>query len=129
MKTDAFWEGTLNRVVKFDAETRTVTVAIRIEGAEALSLNHGSLPLVEGMFCAVEIPGKTLQNVYRIPRWAVSFENTVYLAMDNKLKTVPVEIARAQGEEAYISEGINPGDKVIITRLIDPVENTKLIIL
>jgi multidrug efflux pump subunit AcrA (membrane-fusion protein) len=89
-KSDNHWEGTLNRVVKFDEQTRTVTVAIRIEGTEALSINHGSLPLVEGMFCSVEIPGKILENVYRVPRWAVSFENTVYVAIDNKLKTVPV---------------------------------------
>lgn len=128
-KSSDYWEGTLDRVVKFDEQTRTLTVAIRIEGEEALSINHGSLPLVEGMFCSVEIPGKILNNVYRIPRWAVSFENTVYVAIDNKLKTVPVEIARSQGEEAFISEGLEPGDRVIITRLIDPMENTKLIIL
>jgi RND family efflux transporter MFP subunit len=124
-----YWEGTLNRVVKFDEQTRTVTVAIRIEGAEALSINHGSLPLIEGMFCSVEIPGKILKDVYRVPRWAVSFENTVYVAIDSKLKTIPVEVARSQGEAAYISEGLKPGDRVITTRLIDPMENTKLIIL
>jgi RND family efflux transporter MFP subunit len=124
-----YWEGTLDRVVKFDEQTRTVTVAIRIEGAEALSINHGSLPLIEGMFCSVQIPGKMLEDVYRVPRWAVSFENTVYVAIDSKLKTVPVEIARSQGEEAYVSDGLRPGDRVIITRLIDPMENTKLVIL
>ena len=128
-KSADYWKGTLNRVVKFDEQTRTVTVAIRIEGKDALSINHGSLPLIEGMFCSVEIPGKILENVYRVPRWAVSFENTVYVAIDNKLKTIPVEIARSQGEESYISEGLKPGDRVIITRLIDPIENTKLIIL
>ena len=128
-KSEEYWEGTLNRVVKFDEQTRTVTVAVRVAGKEALSKNHGSLPLVEGMFCSVEIPGKTLENVYSVPRWAVSFENTVYLDVDGKLKTVPVEVARSQGEEAYISEGLKPGDRVIITRLIDPMENTKLIIL
>jgi RND family efflux transporter MFP subunit len=127
--SDKYWEGELDRVVKFDEQTRTVTVAVRISGTEALSINHGSLPLVEGMFCSVEIPGKKLENVYKVPRWAVSFENTVYLAVDGKLKTVPVEIVRSQGEDAYISEGINPGDRVIITRLINPMENTKLIII
>ena len=81
------------------------------------------------MFCSVEIPGKILENVYRVPRWAVSFENTVYVAVDDRLKTIPVEIARSQGDEAYISEGLKPGDRVIITRVIDPMENTKLIIL
>jgi len=128
-KSANHWEGELDRVVKFDEQTRTVTVAVRITGEEALSINHGSLPLVEGMFCSVEIPGKTLENVYRVPRWAVSFENTVYVAVDDRLKTIPVEIARSQGDEAYISEGLKPGDRVIITRVIDPMENTKLIIL
>lgn len=128
-KTENYWKGTLNRVVKFDEQTRTVTVAIRVEGAEALSFNHGSLPLVEGMFCSAEIPGRILKNVYSIPRWAVSFENTVYVAVDNKLKTIPVEVARSQEEETFISGGLNPGDKVIITRLVDPLENSNLIIL
>ena len=128
-KSNVHWEGILNRVVKFDEQTRTVTVAIRITGTEALSINHGSLPLVEGMFCSVEIPGKILENVYRVPRWAVSFENTVYISVDDRLKTIPVEIARSQGDEAYISGGLKPGDRVIVTRVIDPMENTKLTIL
>ncbi len=128
-KSDSYWEGTLNRVVKFDEQTRTVTVAIQVNGAEALSINHGSLPLIEGMFCSVEVPGKTLKNVYRVPRWAVSFENTVYVAVNDRLKTIPVEVARSQGEEAFISEGLKPGDRVITTRVIDPMENSKLIIL
>ena len=128
-KSNVHWEGILNRVVKFDEQTRTVTVAIRITGTEALSINHGSLPLVEGMFCSVEIPGKMLENVYRVPRWAVSFENTVYISVDDRLKTIPVEIARSQGDEAYISGGLKPGDRVIVTRVIDPMENTKLTIL
>ncbi len=128
-KSHNYWEGILSRVVKFDEQTRTVTVAVQVDGSEALSINHGSLPLVEGMFCSVEIPGKTLENVYRVPRWAVSFENTVYIAVNDRLKTVPVEIARSQGEDAYISDGIKPGDRVIVTRVIDPMENIKLIIL
>ena len=81
------------------------------------------------MFCSVDIPGKTLENVYRVLRWAVSFENTVYVSIDDRLKTVPVEIARSQGEDSLIAGGLNPGDRVIITRLVDPMENSKLTIL
>ena len=47
---------------------------------------------------------------------------------DERLKTIPVEIARSQGDEAFISEGLKPGDRVITTRVIDPMENTKLTI-
>jgi hypothetical protein len=113
-------------VVKFDQETRTVTVAVRIDAAEAHPSGADSLPLVEGMFCSVEIPGKVLQGVFRLPRWAVSFEDTVYISKDGRLRTVPVSVSRIQGEEAFVSEGLRPGDRVVTTRLIDPLENTLL---
>ncbi len=125
-REDHVWRGQLHRVVKFDQQTRTLTVAIRIEAQQALSEDTERLPLVEGMFCSVEIPGRTMRGVYRVPRWAVSFENTVYVSRENRLKTVPVEVERIQGEEAFVSAGLGPGDVVIVTRLIDPLENSLL---
>jgi RND family efflux transporter MFP subunit len=125
-REDHVWEGRLHRVVKFDQQTRTITVAIRIEAKQAFSKDPDKLPLVEGMFCSVEIPGKKLQNVYAVPRWAVTFDNTVYLSINNRLKTVPVKIVRTEGEKAYISDGLNPGDMVVTTRLVDPLENALL---
>jgi len=120
------WHAQLHRVVKFDQQTRTLTVAIRIEAQQALSEDPEALPLVEGMFCAVEIPGRAMQGVIRLPRWAVSFENTVYVSSDSRLKTVSVEVARVQGDEAFVSRGLAPGDVVVVTRLIDPLENSLL---
>jgi RND family efflux transporter MFP subunit len=119
-----FGEGQMHRVVNFDPQTRTVTVAVRV-GASAAVSRHG-IPLVEGMFCVVEIPGKPLKGVIRLPRWAVSFKNTVYTAVGNRLKTVPVTVARVEGEEAFISEGLRPGERIIVTRLVDPLENALL---
>ena len=76
------------------------------------------------MFCSVRIPGKRLENVVRLPRWAVSFDQMVYIAdAQSRLQTVPVSVARAEGETVYVSKGLNPGDTVITTRLIDPLEN------
>jgi len=120
------WSGRLHRVVKFDQQTRTLTVAIRIDAGGALSNDPKSLPLVEGMFCSVTIPGRTLEKVIRLPRWAVSFENTVYTSRENRLKTLPVKVDRIEGEEAFVSQGLHPGDIVVTTRLIDPLENTLL---
>jgi RND family efflux transporter MFP subunit len=121
------WEGRLHRVVLFKQQTRTLTVAVRIDAENAASQTEAELPLVEGMFCSVQIPGKTLQKVFRLPRWAVTFDNTVYIAnAENRLQTVPVTVARTEGESVYISKGLNPGDTVITTRLIDPLENALL---
>jgi len=120
------WDGQLHRVVKFDQQTRTLTVAVRVYAETAMKKNPQSLPLVEGMFCSVKIPGRTLNSVFRLPRQAVSFENTVHLAVDNRLKTVPVKVARMEGENVYVYGGLNAGDRVITTRLIDPLENALL---
>ena len=120
------WDGQLHRVVKFDQQTRTLMVAVRVYAETAMKKNPQSLPLVEGMFCSVKIPGRTLNNVFRLPRQAVSFENTVHLAVDNRLKTVPVKVARMEGENAYVHSGLIAGDMVVTTRLIDPLENALL---
>ena len=120
------WDGRLHRVVKFDQQTRTLTVAVRIYAEIVMKKNPQSLPLVEGMFCSVKIPGRSLNNVFRLPRQAVSFENKVYLVVDNRLKTVPVKVAHMEGENAYVDGGLNAGDMVVTTRLIDPIENALL---
>jgi RND family efflux transporter MFP subunit len=122
------WRGTLHRVVAFDQKTRTITVAVRVLAAAARSEN-GGLPLVENMFCAVEIPGKDLPNAFRVPRAAVSYANTVFLAQGDRLKTRSVQVARVDGDDAYITGGLGNGDRVIVTRLVDPLENSLLEIL
>ena len=126
-KNGSAWTGILNRVVTFDQQTRTLTVAVRIDAPSAMGDDHRSLPLVEGMFCKVDIPGRTMRAVYRLPRQAVSFENKAYLVdADNRLKTVDVRVERIEGDYVYVGQGISPGDTVILTRLIDPLENALL---
>lgn len=120
------WEGHLHRVVAFDPKTRTITVAIRIEAQKARKSGTESLPIVEGMFCAVTIPGRLMKKVVSLPRWSVSFDNTVYVAKENRLKTLPVNVVRSQGDFAYVDKGLKSGDLVITTRLIDPLENALL---
>ncbi|MCP3951054.1 MAG: hypothetical protein GY697_02365 [Desulfobacterales bacterium] len=119
------WQGALDRVVNFDQKTRTLTVAVKIQ-AEMATANSNSLPLVEGMFCSVEIPGRPMVNVIKLPRRAVSFNNTVYIVKDNRLKTVPVTVIRTQADQTFISAGLAEGDRVITTRLVDPLENSLL---
>lgn len=118
------WIGALHRVVKFDQKTRTLTVAVRIDSDHIVARADSRIPLVEGMFCSVRIPGKMLAGVFQLPRQAVSFEKTVHLVVDNRLKTQPVNVVHFDGENAYISNGLADGDVVITTRLVDPLEGT-----
>lgn len=120
------WTGALDRVAAFDQSSRTVTVVVRVTGEEAASGSAGGLPLVEGMFCKVEIPGAEMEKVFEIPVHAVSFENTVYIAKDNRLQTVPIKVARMSGPSAFVSEGLEEGQWIVTTRLVNPLEQSLL---
>jgi len=126
-----FWKGVLDRVERFDPLTRTVTVAIRVDGKEAALATPG-LPLVDGMFCAVEIPGKTMEGVYRLPRWAVSFDNKVFVAEKDgsdgsyRLRRRTVTLARTEGDEAFVSSGLSTGELAVTTRLVNPLPDSLL---
>ena len=53
----------------------------------------------------------------------------LFLNADNhakRLKTRNVQVARVDGDYAYISGGLKNGDRVIVTRLVDPLENILL---
>jgi len=113
--------GHLDRVVRYDSATRTLDVAVRLD-----SQQEGKIPLVQGMFCRVDIPGKRLDSVFVVPRQAVSFEGTVHVVINNRLQTRQVEVVRTQEGSALISSGLEAGDLVITTRLENPLENTLL---
>lgn len=123
------WKGHLHRVIKFDATTRTMTMAVRINKYLIDIFKDNRLPLIEGMFCRVTIPGKTLNDVYRLPIWTVSYRNTVFLADNGRLKTTRVEIEHSRNDEIFVSTGLQEGDQVITTRLVEPLENSLLKIL
>ena len=115
------WKGTLHRVETFDPQTRTLTVAVRIDP----QAGGKRMPLVEGMFCQVDIPSKPLENAVRVPLKALTVDNTVYTCIDDRLKTTPVEVKRRDKTFAYVSEGLQDGDLIIATRLVNPLENMK----
>ncbi|MBI2432225.1 MAG: HlyD family efflux transporter periplasmic adaptor subunit [Candidatus Hydrogenedentes bacterium] len=120
------WVGALHRVERLDEQTRTITVAVRVTHEEA-SAQAAGLPLVDGMFCSVEIPGSTMEQVFRLPRWAVSFEEKVFVAGTNqRLEVRPVEVVRTQGEETFVGGGLQSGEMVVVTRLVNPLPNTLL---
>jgi RND family efflux transporter MFP subunit len=115
--------GILNRVSSFDEKTRTVKVVLRIDSRQ-FAKHSRPMPLVSGMFCRVAIPGGSMENVVELPRWAVNFENTVYVIRDGRLATVPVQVVRMQENKAYINKGLEQGDMVITTRLVNPLERS-----
>jgi membrane fusion protein, multidrug efflux system len=112
--------GRLHRMVKYDRTSRMVTVAIRIEPPTCPL----AWPIVDGMFCRVEIPGRKLEGVYPLPRHAVTPRSEVYCAVDGKLKRQAVKVVYTDSLHCYISEGLEEGCTVLTSRLTHPLENS-----
>ncbi len=113
----------VNRVSSYDKNTRTVKVVLQIDSSQFVKGKH-PMPLVSGMFCRVLIPGRIMERVVELPRWAVSFENTVYVVRNDRLETAAVVVVRVQENKAYISSGLKEGYLVITTRLVNPLERS-----
>ncbi len=74
--------------------------------------------LLPGLFVRASLPGRTLKNVVRLPRLCLLPGDRVAVAdADNKLSTRPVKVARATGDEVFISGGLQNGDRVLATVL------------
>ncbi len=111
--------GTVDRIISFDPQTRMVQVAITLARDE-----ESAVPLVDGMFSRVTIPGRILHQVYIVPREALSFTGMVYVVADGRLQYRKVDLVREEESLAVISKGLAPGDMVITTRLQEPLENS-----
>ena len=118
--------GVLDRIIAFDSKSRTLKLAVQLSSKSSEKGSQTDFPIVEGMYCQVEIPGKSIDNIFKIPRQALQSDNRVHIVVKNRLRTVPVSIRWIKDDTAFVSTGLKPDDQVIVTRLSAPLENTRV---
>ncbi|MCD4750841.1 MAG: efflux RND transporter periplasmic adaptor subunit [Thermoanaerobaculales bacterium] len=115
------WSGEVVRMeAKIDTTSRMVPVVIAV--SDPFRTNGHDLPLLPGTFVKVEISGHDLEQVVAVPRHAIHEGNMVWIVEGENLKIVPVTTARTDLDTAYVVEGLEPGDLVVISQL-DAVTN------
>jgi RND family efflux transporter MFP subunit len=114
------WTGRVVRISpEADTSTRTIDVFAEVENKVGDQLV--AVPLLPGSFVQARIEGPVLPDVIVVPRSAV-IGNTpgstrVFVERDGKAVEVPVEVSRRLEAQAFISSGLTPGDRVIMTNL------------
>ncbi|MGJ8638058.1 MAG: efflux RND transporter periplasmic adaptor subunit [Opitutaceae bacterium] len=79
--------------------------------------------LRRGTFMKGSIEGRSLQNVYSLPRYALRGSNSLYVLTDeNTLSTRKVEIVKSDSKQVIINSGLEPGDRVAISPIAYFVE-------
>ena len=84
-------------------------------------------PLLIGEYVRVEVEGSQLTQVFRIPRIALREDNTVWLVGEGSTLNIrPVTTIWRDTQTVFLDQGLNPGDRVIVSDLAAPVEGMKV---
>ena len=128
------WNGRVSRVdAGLDSSTRTLSLIVEVKNPFKILANAQNTPLTIGMFVSIRIRGISVPNVFVIPRFAMKsatkqgkLSNTVFLYKNSKLKIKKINILRKTMDYVFVKNGLQDGDKIIISPLPDAVDGMKL---
>ena len=95
---------------QIDPKTRMISVIATIP------MNKMNKKLKVGMFVNAEIDGLSFKNITVVPRSAVK-NDMIWVVEENYLRKKSVEVIRYEDDLAFIADGLNKNDRVLVTRL------------
>ena len=95
---------------QIDPKTRMISVIATIP------MNKINKKLKVGMFVNAEIDGLSFKNITVVPRSAVK-NDMIWVVEENFLRKKSVEVIRYEDDLAFIADGLNKNDRVLVTRL------------
>ena len=116
------------RVIRAEAEvdpvTRMRSVVARIDNGK--NFNTNSNPIAVGQFVQAEIQGIEISDIFVLPRNMVRGESIWVVDPKMMLFNRPVNVVRYENEFALIDEGIDLGDRLLVTRLSSLINGKKV---
>jgi len=121
------WEGRVDRTLGvIDERERLARVVVQVKRPFDKRSEKG-LDLSIGTFIEVEIEGREINDVIPMPRRAIREGSTVWIARpDSTLDIREVIIKRLTPTEALISDGVQPGERVILSQVSGAAPGLKL---
>ena len=120
------WTGHLSRTEGvLDTRTRVLFSVVQVSDPYNLYSTEHDEPLRIGTYINAEIQGRLLEDVIVLPRHTLQANDLVWIAdQENRLRSRTVDVITTNGDDVYISGGFEPGDKVVITRMENPLNST-----
>jgi RND family efflux transporter MFP subunit len=122
------WTGEIVRTEGVVEEATRLTYAVaRIEDPYGLLGEDRQVPLPMGTYVQAEIHGRSAAGLIELPREALRDGDRLYLAdEEDRLEIRPVDVVRSTAQRVYLSNSIEPGQRVITTAITAPIPGTKL---
>lgn len=116
-------EGAVTQLLaQLDPQTRTAQVLVTIPDP----LEGEGLPLLPGAYVHVEMEGRALDDVVRVPRTALHDGHRVWTVEgtegDGILRARTVEVGWKEGDDVLVTQGLDHGDRVVVSPLAIPLD-------
>ena len=114
----------------FDTSTRVLYAVAQVEDPYGLDRDWAQGPLRIGTFVTARIEGSRLLDVYTVPRHALRPGNRLWVVDgQDRLARAEVEVVRADERQVYVRGELEPGSRVALTPLEDPLPGAPVRIL
>ena len=121
------WQGRVKRwEAGLDARTRTLTLVVEVAEPWKQFQPGERPPLQPGMFCQVSIVARRVPGAIVIPRVALQPQQTVFVAVNEKLEIRPVQVLHLQKDRAILASGLRAGEQLVVSPLAAPAAGMKL---
>lgn len=85
------------------------------------------LPLLLDTYVRIELQGRTMTDVVVLPRAALRPDGSVWvLGEDQRLQSREIDIAITEGASIVVADGLQPGDRVVVTPLPSATEGMRV---
>jgi RND family efflux transporter MFP subunit len=124
----ATWSGRIVRSeAEIDPQTRLVYLVARVDDPYGLRTGGAAVPLSVGLFVRAVVSGRTFDKVIRLPREAMRGASQVALVdSEGRVRLRDVTVLRAGADEVVVSQGLEPGDQVLLSPLDALVEGMRV---
>ena len=121
--SNTIWNGRLARIkAMVDQRTRTLPMVVEVDDTSSSGQEGEQFGLRPGMFVTVRIKGKTIENVFVLPRYLVYPGDVVYTVKEETLRSKQVKILRGYKDTVIVGEGLSEGDLIVKSPLSSPVD-------
>jgi RND family efflux transporter MFP subunit len=122
------WHGDIVRTEgQVERSSRSIYLVAEVDTTTDTETNRGTL-LQPGLFVEAEVAGITLKKVFQVPLQAFRELDTVVVVSqpENKLAFRKVKVIWREGGVALVSEGLESGERVLLTEIPDVVEEMEV---
>jgi RND family efflux transporter MFP subunit len=122
------WEGELTHIdASVDPNTRLIYATAEVIDPYGRARSDSGMPMAVGLFVEASIRGRELKNAVQIPSKGLRPGNQLYVVDSSGLLDIrSVKVAHSTPEHAVISEGLRPGERVVVSALRNPISGMAL---